>query len=87
MVGTTINIRTDRELKTQAQMLLNTLGIDMTTAINMFLRQVVTKKAIPFEISSQSNVGIESFYGVAKNKVWMSADFDEPLDELIEYME
>ena len=86
MVNTTINIRTNSELKTQAQTLLNMLGIDMTTAINMFLRQIVLKKAIPFEISAQSSVGIESFYGIAKGKMRISDDFDEPLDELNEYM-
>jgi DNA-damage-inducible protein J len=50
MINATINIRTDRELKTQAQTLFNMLGIDMTTAVNMFLRQAVINKSIPFEV-------------------------------------
>ena len=65
MVGTTINIRTDSELKTQAQTLFDMLGIDMTTAVNMFLKQVVLRKAIPFEISAQ-NPRTESYYNVAE---------------------
>jgi len=66
MVRETINIRTDSELKTQAQVLFNMLGIDMTTAINMFLRQAVIERAIPFNMPSENNVAAEAFYSVAK---------------------
>jgi addiction module RelB/DinJ family antitoxin len=42
------------------------LGMDMATAINMFLRQVIRiSKGIPFEISAQSSVG-KNIYGSEK---------------------
>lgn len=44
------NIRIDTELKRQAQQLFSELGMDMTTAVNIFLRQAVKEQAIPFRI-------------------------------------
>jgi DNA-damage-inducible protein J len=48
---TNINIRMDRALKEQAESLLAELGMNMTTAFNIFLRQAVRQGKIPFEIS------------------------------------
>ena len=41
MSKTSMNIRLDSEVKEQAQQVFNHLGIDMTTAINIFLRQAI----------------------------------------------
>ena len=38
MATTNINIRTDSEIKAQAQAIFASLGLDMTTAVNLFLR-------------------------------------------------
>ena len=54
MAATTININSDSELKAKAQSVLNDLGLDMSTAINVFLSQVVSRQSIPFEISIPS---------------------------------
>ncbi|MDR1731665.1 MAG: type II toxin-antitoxin system RelB/DinJ family antitoxin [Synergistaceae bacterium] len=52
-MGDTINlsIRMDRELKEQAENLFSELGMNMTTAFNIFVRQSVRQGKIPFEIS------------------------------------
>jgi DNA-damage-inducible protein J len=49
---TNINIRMDKALKEQAESLLSELGMNMTTAFNIFLRQAVRERAIPFQITS-----------------------------------
>jgi len=51
-----MNIRTDSEVKRQAEELFSEFGLNMTTAVNMFLRQVVRNKAIPLELSLRPNV-------------------------------
>ena len=51
MANTIITVRTDTELKAEAQKVLAEIGMDMSTAINIFLREVVRCQAIPFEIS------------------------------------
>jgi DNA-damage-inducible protein J len=53
MAITNINIRVDSDIKAQSQSLFENLGLDMTTAINMFLRQALKNRAIPFEISER----------------------------------
>lgn len=45
-----IHISVDEDLKEQAELLFNDLGLNMTSAINVFLRQAVNEQAIPFEI-------------------------------------
>ena len=47
---TNLNIRTDKEIKEAAEYIFNELGISMTTAINMFLRQTIRTNGIPFEL-------------------------------------
>ena len=54
-MGTTnINVRVDSNLKAQAETLFSDLGMNMSTAINMFLKSAVTYEGIPFEIRRQT---------------------------------
>jgi DNA-damage-inducible protein J len=46
-----LSIRMERELKEQAESLFSELGMNMTTALNIFVRQSVRQGKIPFEIS------------------------------------
>ncbi|MFZ3131659.1 MAG: type II toxin-antitoxin system RelB/DinJ family antitoxin [Desulfosporosinus sp.] len=46
-----INIRIDDDLKARADALFDELGLNMTTAFNIFIRQTVRQGGIPFEIS------------------------------------
>jgi DNA-damage-inducible protein J len=48
---TNLSIRMDKELKEQAEKLFSELGMNMTTAFNIFVRQAVRQGKIPFEIS------------------------------------
>ena len=85
MATTNINIRTDSELKSKAQSVLTDLGFDMSTAINVFLTQVVSKQAIPFAISKSSAKPKTAKLGGWEGKISISADFNEPMEEFTEY--
>ena len=50
MGSTNLNIRTDKEVKAQAEKIFDALGLNMTTAINIFLRQAIRENGISFEI-------------------------------------
>lgn len=52
MATVNMSIRMDTELKKQAEAMLSDMGLNMTTAMNMFLRQVVRQGRIPFEIAT-----------------------------------
>lgn len=48
-----INIRVNKETKQNAEKVLNKLGIPMSVAIDMYLRQIALTDGIPFNLSSQ----------------------------------
>lgn len=50
MTSTNLNIRTDKEIKEAAEKIYSSLGLNMTTAINMFLRASIRERGIPFEL-------------------------------------
>ena len=52
MATVNMSIRMDTELKKQAEAMFSDMGLNMTTAMNMFLRQVVRQGKIPFEIAT-----------------------------------
>lgn len=51
MATTNISIRMDEGLKKQADTLFNELGMNVSTAFNIFVRQAVREGRIPFEVS------------------------------------
>ncbi len=50
MATTNLNIKTDKEIKEQAEIIFSESGLNMTTAINMFLKTIVRENGIPFEL-------------------------------------
>lgn len=50
MMTTNLNIRIDKDIKDQAEGIFNELGINMTTAVNIFLRTAIREHGIPFEL-------------------------------------
>jgi len=89
MSVTNVNICVGGELEARAQSVLEDLGLDVPTAFNMFLTQVVDKGAIAFEMdelnTARKKVPCKEIKG--SMDIWMADDFDEPLEEMREYME
>ena len=54
MSATSMNIRMDSEVKEQAERLFAQFGLNLTTAVNMFLRQAVREQAIPFALKLET---------------------------------
>jgi addiction module RelB/DinJ family antitoxin len=51
-IMTNLNIRIDKTVKAEAEALLAELGLTMSTAINLFMRQTLRQRKIPFEITA-----------------------------------
>ncbi len=47
-----ITINIDKELKNEANVLFKRLGMNMTTGINIYLRQCVRTGEIPFKVTT-----------------------------------
>ncbi len=52
MAMTNINIRTDDRIKADCEKLYESLGLNMSTAINIFLRQSLRVNGLPFEVKA-----------------------------------
>ena len=51
--------RVEPEIKEQAEQVLEKLGIPMSNAVSMFLRQVVLQRGIPFEMKLPQETPLE----------------------------
>ena len=60
---TTITIRTDTELKEEASVLFESMGLNLSAALNIFMRQAVNDKKFPFVIDASAiNVSAADTY-------------------------
>lgn len=58
MASINMSIRVDSELKSQAEQILNQLGMNMNGTINMFLHQIVRDKAVPLNLALSSEQAV-----------------------------
>ena len=50
-----IYARIEPDIKKQAEDILSSLGVSASSAINMFYKQIILKKGIPFDVTLNSN--------------------------------
>jgi addiction module RelB/DinJ family antitoxin len=62
-----VTIRVDRQLKKNAEALFKYLGLNMSNAVNMFLRKAVDQKGIPFPVK----VGNQWAGGISTDEITM----------------
>jgi DNA-damage-inducible protein J len=84
MAPVSTNIKIDPTLKEQSQALFESLGLNLSTAVNIFLRQAVREQAIPFRIgdpvyNAETRKAIED----ARNGIGLSRGFTS-VTELME---
>ncbi|MBO7503351.1 MAG: type II toxin-antitoxin system RelB/DinJ family antitoxin [Clostridia bacterium] len=60
MATTNLNVRIDEDLKKRAEKLFADLGLNMSSAITVFLRSSVDYNGIPFEIRKTNRAGTVS---------------------------
>ena len=89
MTATNVNICADGGLEARAQSVLANFGLDVPTAFNIFLTQVVDRGTLPFEISeTKATQKMRPHSDIFDcMEIWTADDFDEPLEEMREYME
>ena len=86
-----VSTRIDEATKKQFDKVCELIGVSPSNALSMFIKGVINYNGIPFSAVAQSKksheVSKESMLGCMKGKIWMSDDFDEPLEDFKEYME
>lgn len=56
---TSVNIKMDVEDRDAAKKLFDSLGLDMTTAVNLFVKASLREKAIPFQIAAEQSEAMQ----------------------------
>ncbi len=55
-----IQIRIDAETKKETKKILDSLGIDMSSAIKLFFRQIINAKNLPFELRGENGLTLRN---------------------------
>jgi DNA-damage-inducible protein J len=87
MPNARISVNVDGDIKQNAQRVLNEIGMDLTTAIDLLLRTIVREERIPFELRTKKAYHDEAYKEyirseLAKSKIeaadpdtkWLSHD-------------
>ena len=85
MSSINMSIRTDSELKAQAESILSQLGMNMNGTINMFLQQIVRDKAVPLSLSLNSERAAYAdllFAQTERARCYVGRTVDEVFDDM-----
>ncbi|MDO4679783.1 MAG: type II toxin-antitoxin system RelB/DinJ family antitoxin [Aerococcus sp.] len=88
-----VNVRIQANIKLQAEKILETIGISRATAIDMFYRQIILNKGIPFDVKIPKSLPVRGEMEAEEFNAMMakgyeqavkgdSYDIDEVFDEL-----
>lgn len=90
MATTNINVRIDTELKQSAEALFSDLGLNMSSAITMFLKSAVSHDGIPFEVkrmtpNAETRAALAEYDEMKKNpgNYMRYESFDALMDEVL----
>ena len=57
-ITSVINVNVPSDVKEEANNLFNSLGLNMSTAINMFLKKAIYEQGIPFEVNRKPSLDL-----------------------------
>lgn len=61
MSTSTLQIRIDDNLKEQATALFDRLGLDLPTAVRIFLKKAVSENGVPFELKDTARISTKGY--------------------------
>jgi DNA-damage-inducible protein J len=77
-----IRARTEPELKTQAEEIFHSLGLNQTEAINIFYHQVVLNKGLPFEVKLPNKETAKAIESARLGEGEVFDSLDDAFDDL-----
>ena len=66
MQKTTVNVEIDADVKDQAMKFLDQNGVDLASAIDLFLRQVIKERRLPFEPKAPQTPAEQILYHIER---------------------
>jgi len=71
----TLNVRINKDIKTQAQKVVEKMGLDLSSAIKLFLNKVIITESIPFEINTKGKMNNPKYIKQIKKEVSMASKY------------
>lgn len=83
-MSTTITIRVEDKVKKEAGDIFKEVGMDMSTAINVYLKQVIRSKGIPFNVSAEipNEVTLQAIKDAENGEMASFSSIDELMEDL-----
>ncbi len=83
-MSSTITVRVDDKVKKEASLVFKSVGLDMSTAINVYLKQVIRSNGIPFPITADiPNKGtLLAIKAAEKGEMASFSSIDELMEDL-----
>ena len=89
-----VNVRIQENIKQQAEQILETIGIPRATAIDMFYRQIILNKGIPFLLTIPKSLPARDDMDEKTFNALMAKGYDQavrgdsyPIDDVFEELE
>ena len=89
-----VNVRIQENIKQQAEQILETIGVPRATAIDMFYRQIILNKGIPFLLTIPKSLPAQDDMYEKTFNALMSKGYDQaargdsyPIDDVFEELE
>lgn len=79
MKTTVINIKTEKEVKKNAQKIAEDLGLSLSAVINAYLKQFVRNKEVHFSVAPRMSMELEKFLAGAERDIAEGKNFSRPL--------
>ena len=81
--NTSVNVRTTEDVKKGAEVILNGLGLNISSAVNLFLKQVINYRGIPFDLRLPNKETLQAMDDIENTRNLESADTVEEMYEKI----
>ena len=77
--NTSINVRTTEEIKRGAEVIFSGLGLNISSAVNLFLKQVINYRGIPFDLRLPDKETLHAMDDIENSRNLESADTVEEM--------
>jgi len=81
--STSVNVRTTEDIKKGAEVILNGLGLNISSAVNLFLKQVINYRGIPFDLRLPNKETLHAMDDIESGRDLESAHTVEEMFEKI----
>jgi len=81
---TTINVRVDETIKHRVEVLFDSMGMNISTAVNIFLKQCLMEEALPFQPKVKRSMSLKEALDESNAKAAQNGISDMSLDEINE---